>query len=251
MKPKLRIQNSKSRIQQSESRAPGQFERDGFQIVKSFIDQDECARLAAELTPLFQAQLKTAKGKIGGVRNLLYTNVLVSRLAHSQKIISFLEKAAGLQPIPVRAIFFDKNPESNWLVPWHQDLAIAVAGRIETTGFAGWSIKDGVPHVHPPREILEGMLALRLHLDDCRADNGALKVIPGSHRHGKLGAAEISEYAQSNEPVVCELARGGVLLIRPLLLHASLPAKQPSHRRVLHLEYATRELPNGLKWFEN
>jgi ectoine hydroxylase-related dioxygenase (phytanoyl-CoA dioxygenase family) len=83
--------------------------------------------------------------------------------------------------MPVRAIFFDKSSGSNWLVPWHQDLTIAVASKCEAPGFGPWSVKDGIPHVQPPDELLKQMIALRLHLDDCDASNGALRVIPGSH----------------------------------------------------------------------
>jgi ectoine hydroxylase-related dioxygenase (phytanoyl-CoA dioxygenase family) len=145
--------------------------------------------------------------------------------------------------------FFDKTPESNWRVPWHQDLAIAVAERIETPGFTGWSVKDGVTHAHPPQRILENMVTVRLHLDDCNLNNGALKVISNSHLEGKLNAARIAQLTQ-NKIITCEIPKGGALLMRPLLLHSSSPAKNPLHRRVLHIEYAASELPNGLRWFE-
>lgn len=228
-----------------------QFERDGFQSIKTALEPRECDLLAAELTPLFEQHLKAAKNRIGGLRNLLHTKTCVTKVAKSAKLLQLLENAAKSSVFPVRAIFFDKNPEANWLVPWHQDLAIAVAGRVETPGFTGWSIKDGTQHVHPPREILERMVTLRLHLDDCHAGNGALKVIPESHLHGKLGAEDILAWTTRSEPVVCELSKGDALLMRPLLLHASSPAEHPQHRRVLHIEYATQELPNGLKWSGN
>lgn len=239
----------KAEIQRQESIGLNQFERDGFQIFKAVLIHAGCDLFSAELTPLFELQQKTAKNKIGGVRNLLHTNPRVSQLATSAKLVSLLNSVIGLSAFPVRAIFFDKNPEANWLVPWHQDLAIAVAERIETPGFTGWSVKDETLHVHPPREILESMVTVRLHLDDCDASNGALKIFPGTHRHGKLGTAEIPKWTTSGEPVVCELLKGDALLMRPLLLHASAPAEDPRHRRVLHIEYATQELPNGLKWF--
>jgi ectoine hydroxylase-related dioxygenase (phytanoyl-CoA dioxygenase family) len=243
--------SSEFRVQGSESRSFSRFAEEGFQIVRSVVTDNECDLLAAELAPLFEAQQKAAGSKIGGVRNLLGTSRRVAQLAGSEKIISVLKEAVGRRPFPVRAIFFDKNPEANWLVPWHQDLAVAVTERVEAAGFTGWSIKDGVSHVHPPQDVLEGMITLRLHLDDCGVENGALKVIAGSHRLGKLGAAEISDCTKSNQPVICEILKGGVLLMRPLLLHASLPAKKPSHRRVLHIEYATGNLPGGLEWFKN
>ena len=226
------------------------FERDGFQIIRSAVGEKECESLASELTTLFDDQQKSSTSRVAGVRNLLFANKRVSESARSPMLLGLLEKAAAANPFPVRAIFFDKNPGSNWLVPWHQDLAIPLAERIETPGFHAWSIKDGVLHVHPPQLILEGMITLRLHLDDCSRENGALRVVPGSHRFGKFASVQISQMDKSNE-VVCEVAKGGMLMMRPLLLHASLPANNPSHRRVLHIEYATLALPNGLQWLGN
>lgn len=155
----------------------------------------------------------------------------------------------GKKAFAVRAIFFDKTATTNWRVPWHQDLTIAVAKQIETPGFDGWSIKEGVQHVQPPREILESMAAIRLHLDDCGADNGALKVVPGSHTLGRIDAASAAARAQMSA-TICEARKGDALLMRPLLLHSSSPSTNPNHRRVLHIEYATQDLPNGLEWFE-
>ena len=175
----------------------------------------------------------------------------VAKLASSDAIKEILGARSGRGAFPVRALFFDKTPGANWSVAWHQDLSIAVAEKIETTGFGGWSVKEGVTHVQPPREILEGMITLRLHLDDCNADNGALKVIPGSHRHGKLDATETARWTREQPVIMCEVPRGGALLMRPLILHSSSPAKNPSHRRVLHIEYATGALPNGLQWFDS
>lgn len=151
---------------------------------------------------------------------------------------------------PVRALFFDKTPGANWSVAWHQDLSIAVAERIETAGFSGWSIKEGIVHVQPARNILEGMVTMRLHLDNCDAGNGALRVIPESHLRGKLEECEIARWTEDKPAHICEIPRGGVLLMRPLLLHSSAQATNPSHRRVIHIEYASDELPGGLKWFD-
>lgn len=238
-------------IRSAESNGFSQFEHDGFQIIPSLVSTTECDRFAAELTPLFEQQLHVAKNRIGGVRNLLRTSPLVSQFASTPALLSLLQRAAGSVVFPVRSIFFDKNPEANWLVPWHQDLAIAVTEHIETPGFTGWSVKDGTLHVHPPAEILAGMITLRLHLDDCDGDNGALKVIAGSHCTGKIPANEIARWTTAGKQMVCEAKKGDMLLMRPLLLHASSPAGNPRHRRVVHIEYATRKLPNNLEWLDN
>jgi len=243
--------NLEVRIWKSESNGISQPGQDGFQIFKSILAYRECDLLSAELTPLFEQQQKMSKNTTGGLRNLLRTNPQILQFSRSDKLFSIVGQFSGSPAFSVRAIFFDKNPEANWAVPWHQDLAIAVVERIETPGFTGWSFKDGTLHVHPPREILESMVTVRLHLDDCDTNNGALEVLPETHRHGKLGAAEISKWIHGNEPVVCELLKGDAMLMRPLLLHASSQAESPKHRRVLHIEYATQELPNGLKWIDH
>ncbi len=139
----------------------------------------------------------------------------------------------------VRGIYFDKTPEANWLVPWHQDLSIAVKQRLDVSGYGPWSTKEGVPHVQPPAELLEAMVTLRLHLDNCDESNGPLRVIPGSHRMGRLEAADIVKTRSNQKEVICSMQAGDALLMRPLLLHASSEASVPVHRRVIHLEYAT------------
>jgi ectoine hydroxylase-related dioxygenase (phytanoyl-CoA dioxygenase family) len=98
-------------------------------------------------------------------------------------------------------------------------------------------------------QILENMLTVRVHLDDCDESNGPLKVLPGSHRRGRLTEQAIEAAQQAQSPVVCTTSAGGVLLMRPLLLHASSPAGHPGHRRVIHIDYANSPLPNGLEWF--
>ena len=131
-----------------------------------------------------------------------------------------------------------------------KDLSIAVAEKLDAPGFSGWSVKQGVVHVQPPMAVLERMLTVRLHLDDCGADNGPLRVLRGSHAHGRLTDEQIERWKKSGEEVACLVPKGGALLMRPLLLHASAPAEQPCHRRVIHLEYAADPLPHGLRWFE-
>lgn len=228
----------------------GQFERDGFLMLPAFLAGAECDALAAELTEFHVQQQKASPRTRGGLRNVLRVSPRAAAFATSEPILALLSELLGASAFPVRAILFDKTDGANWGVPWHQDVAIAVAERIETPGFGPWSVKDGVVHVQPPPSVLAGMATLRLHLDDCAAENGALRVLPGSHRHGELSNEAISDWTARQLPATCEMPKGGVLVMRPLLLHASSPAKNPSHRRVLHVEYAATDLPNGLKWSE-
>lgn len=214
-------------------------DQDGFQIIPSVLTDSD-----SEVETLRMAL--SSLGVAPGHRNLMRHVPEIAALAGSAKIINLL--GPGL--LPVRSIFFDKTPEANWLVPWHQDLSIAVKRRIDVSGYGPWSTKDGVPHVQPPVEILETMVTIRLHLDDCDESNGALRVIPGSHQLGRLGAADIINARSNQNEVVCSMHAGDALLMRPLLLHASSEASAPAHRRVIHLEYATGSLASGLEWAE-
>ena len=150
----------------------------------------------------------------------------------------------------MRAIFFDKSPGANWLVSWHQDLTLALRARAEVPGFGPWSVKDGIPHVQPPVACLEEMLTVRVHLDDADEDNGALRVLPGTHRLSRLAPVQIQEQRARQSDVLCAAGAGDALLMRPLLLHASGRATSARHRRVLHIEYAAFALPDALRWHE-
>lgn len=211
---------------------------DGFALI-------EPARSPEELEPLERvvAQWDGRYGK----RNLLRDVPEISALARRLQpyVVPWLDDTA----FPVRGLFFDKLPAANWEVGWHQDLSVAVAERRHTPGCTGWSVKQGVVHVQPPVEVLQRMLTLRWHLDDCGVDNGPLRVLRGSHAHGRLDDHAIETWKRKGQEVTCLLRRGGVLLMRPLLLHASSPAKNPGHRRVIHIEYAVGSLPGGLRWY--
>jgi len=182
--------------------------------------------------------------RAGGLRNAWGITAAPLR----ERLDALARELLGKRAWAVRAIVFDKTPDSNWAVPWHQDLSIPLRERHEVDGYRAWSRKEGVWHAQPPRAVLEAMLTLRLHLDDCGADNAPLQVLPGSHAHGVLDAAHGAAWAAAGEPVTCIARAGDVLAMRPLLLHSSSKAAQPARRRVLHVEYAAIELPPPLQW---
>jgi ectoine hydroxylase-related dioxygenase (phytanoyl-CoA dioxygenase family) len=184
----------------------------------------------------------------GGTRHLLELP-LVQDLARSRPVRAIAESVLGPDCFPVRAILFDKTPTANWKVVWHQDLSIAVRERRDVNGFGPWSVKEGVPHVQPPVEILERMLAIRIHLDDCGLENGPVRVIPRSHLVGRLTAPAIDAWRSEHSATDCVVARGGILAFFPLLLHASSISQRPEHRRVIHFEFAASGLPGGLRWY--
>lgn len=212
----------------------------GFELFRSVVPTAEVATLREELAPLVVA------GR-GGVRNLL-DRPPVRRWAADPRLRALVAPALGASAQPVRAILFDKTPDANWKVTWHQDVTIAVRERIDVEGFGPWSLKEDVWHVRPPTWVLDGMLAVRLHLDRCTEDNGPVRVVPASHASGMLREADFDACRTRHGEVICTAEEGDVLLMRPLLLHASSPARVPAHRRVLHIEFAGIELPGMLEW---
>ena len=225
-------------------------ENEGFAVVPRVLSDDEVDRLRAvmeaEHEPL--AARSRRAGRTYGARNLLAVPT-IARLAQAPAVHRLIEPIVGANTIAVRALFFDKTPEANWPVLWHQDLTIAVAARHNLPGWGPWSVKAGITHVEPPPALLAEMLTIRLHLDDCDADNGPLRVIPSSHRNGRLRREEIKAERAATREQTLTAPKGAAILMRPLLLHASSPATNPSHRRVIHIEYAPRDLlPTPLKW---
>ncbi|MGV3615076.1 MAG: phytanoyl-CoA dioxygenase family protein [Fimbriimonas sp.] len=212
--------------------------RDGFVVLPEVLSEEEADALAARLH---------VEGGRGGNRNTA-TDRGVQEIAWSGVALHLARRVLGDAARPVRILFFDKKPDANWAVPYHQDLTIAVRERAEVDGYRPWTVKAGIPHVQPPVDVLEGMLAVRLHLDPCGATNGPLRVIPGTHTRGRLDHAAIEDLTNREREVTVTAPKGAAILMRPLLLHASSPAESPSHRRVLHIEYAAAELPSPLDW---
>jgi ectoine hydroxylase-related dioxygenase (phytanoyl-CoA dioxygenase family) len=171
----------------------------------------------------------------------------VKRLAVDERIKGFATAILGERVYAVRSIYFDKIADANWSLFWHQDNVIAVKDQKEIEGYVAWSQKAGVWQVQPPPEILARVVTVRIHLDVCDRNNGPLRVLPGSHRHGWLDD-ELDHWKHNVAEVVCTVGMGGVVAMCPLTLHASAPAQQVRNRRVIHLEYSSDELPGDLDW---
>ncbi len=219
-----------------------QIAADGFAIVPSVLTSREVEGCIAALDA---ASVRVTRSS--GIRNLVDEVPHLGDLSEHPNVRSLVAELLGPSARLIRSILFDKVPDANWSIRWHQDKTIAVAERRRVSGYGPWSVKAGVVSVQPPTQILEQVLTVRLHLDDCPAENGALQVIPGSHRFGKLSAEEASTLI-GGEIYTCELPAGGALLMKPLLLHASPRSDSPAHRRVVHLDYAACQLDGGLRW---
>ena len=223
---------------------PARLEADGYALAVGALPDDLLAELRDACEPLLAGLTRVQ----GGVREVWARVPLARGLAADPRVRRLVEPALGRSCVAVSATLFDKSGGRNWKVPYHQDVTIRVKERRDVPGFGTWWEKAGVPHVWPPAAVLEGMLAVRLHLDDCGPGNGPLRVLPGTHRGGVLESAAIEGLRVTVSEVTCTASRGDALLMRPLLLHASSPASELARRRVLHIEYAAGELPGGLQW---
>lgn len=207
------------------------FEASGFVLLPDLISHDELPRLRAEVD-----RLLSESDSRGGVRNVLAKSPDLHALAISGPPSRAARALLGPGARPTKLTIFDKTPRANWKVPWHQDLTLSVQERKDVPGFGPWTIKGGVPHVQPPVALLEQVIALRLHLDDTPAENGALRVLPGTHKLGRLSNHRIASLRRETPEVVCAVPAGGGMIMSPLLLHASSVAEVPARRRVLHFE---------------
>ncbi len=222
----------------------------GYCIVPDVIDDSTISRLIDAIAKVETSpEVRTRQNKAFAIRKLLDVVSTAREFASSDSIRRLVEPVLGSEARVVRGVFFDKTPEANWKIIWHQDTTIAVKEKRGVAGYGPWSIKAGVFNVQPPASVLERMLAVRIHLDDTDESNGALRVMPGSHKNGTMEQEEIDRWKQGATPVVCSVKRGWAMLMKPLMLHASSSSINPSHRRVLHLEYASFQLDGGLEWY--
>lgn len=214
-------------------------EASGFTIAELVLSDSQCEHIAASLPGV--------AGGRGGVRNLIDHPTVVQLLLH-ERFGQYLWSVVGRELVAVKATLFDKTPEANWRVQWHQDRVIAVKERIEAPGYGPWTKKAGSLHVEAPAAVLAQMLAVRIHLDECGPDNGPLRVIPGSHHRGKLGERQLAAAVAAGAMTELYVPQGAILLMRPLLVHSSTPARATEHRRVLHIELAPPESISPLQW---
>jgi hypothetical protein len=220
---------------------------DGFAVIPPVFSREQVNSILAALEAAFArdadgSTLRAADGSIYGARNLLQLWPGVAEVWKQPPLTEIMRDTLGDQFGLVRVLYFDKPPEQSWALPWHKDAAIPVKNnRLPSEHFSKPTFKAGVPHVDAPNWLLENMLTLRLHLDDMTDENGPLKVLPGSHR----GASE-------RGPVTIFGQAGDVLLMRPLLSHASNNSLENTtrHRRILHFEFSSvEELPDGFEWY--
>lgn len=209
----------------------------GFAVVEHCCSQAECNAIASDLEAINGA----------GTRCLLDSDWCQS-LSMTLKNRLALTIPEIIPLVAVQCTFFNKSAANNWLVAYHQDRSIPVAPSESSKDCPGWSQKEGMTFIHGPDELLAAMIAIRLHVDDSTSDNGPLRVIPDSHCLGTLLPQQIERLRHSSDDNQLTVGAGGIIAMRPLLLHASSKSRTMANRRVLHFLFGPTELPAGLEW---
>ena len=229
--------------------ASWEINKNGYTIIDSVYTPNEIDRiidLIENVNPDKPTFRQTAD--LFAIRQFLQEVPDVYPFIFNEKLNSIITSVYGSGYFPVKSIYFDKPVSSNWFVAYHQDLTISVKNKVDLPGYGPWTVKHNQFAVQPPLNVLQSNFTIRIHLDDACKDNGALKVIPGSHLKG-IYRPESIDWAIEKEDI-CEVEAGGIMLMSPLLLHASNRTVNNKKRRVIHIEFSNVALTYGLDWSE-
>jgi ectoine hydroxylase-related dioxygenase (phytanoyl-CoA dioxygenase family) len=215
------------------------FEEDGYALLPGVLGDGELSDLARCIEGIDDSGPGTRR--LLGQQWCMEAACSLRRNPHLKDIVQD-------QAVAVQCTYFDKSATHNWLVALHQDLSIPVRARVSDPSCTGWSEKEDTLFVQPPVEVLEQLVAIRVHLDDNTSSNGPLRVVPGSHRQGRLSPEQAQLHRLRQGERECVAPAGSVVALRPLILHASSKAAEPAPRRVLHFVFGPSVLPCGLGW---
>ncbi|MDO3626328.1 phytanoyl-CoA dioxygenase family protein [Mucilaginibacter sp. BT774] len=221
----------------------------GFTVIDNIYTDEEVVDLISIIDQVDKSNQTFRKNAdLFAIRQFLKEVADVKPIIFNGKLEQLIENIFGSGYFVVKSIYFDKPERSNWFVTWHQDLTISVDKKVDLPGYTSWTSKHNQFAVQPPIEILEDNFTIRIHLDDTNEDNGALKVLPGSHLKS-IYRPENIDWSIENE-AVCNVKRGGVMIMRPLLMHASDRTVNEQKRRVMHIEFSRAELSGEISWSE-
>lgn len=224
-------------------------EVNGHAVISDVFCKAELDVIVALIEGAKPAQPEPSQGReLYAIRRLLQTIPALRSLVLIPALMEIVALFGPEGTFLTKSIYFDKPAASNWFVALHQDISISVKERVAAAGFGQWTQKEGIIGVVPPVGILENTLTVRIHLDETDGNNGGLQVVPGSHRWGIVRKETLDRAAL--HVVTPRVPAGGVMLMRPLTLHASRRSALGGRRRVIHLEFCNQALPQNLEWAE-
>ncbi|WP_106914954.1 phytanoyl-CoA dioxygenase family protein [Chryseobacterium aurantiacum] len=221
----------------------------GFSIINDVFSVDEVEKIISVLNGIDTSRENFRKSDdLFAIRQFLKEIPEIKDLIFNDNIQRIITEIFGEKYFVVKSIYFDKPETSNWYVAYHQDLTISVDKKLELPNFGPWTTKQNQFAVQPPLNILENIYTIRIHLDDTDENNGALKVVPKSHSKG-IYRPETIDWSIETEDI-CNVEKGGIMLMKPLTLHGSNRTTNGKKRRVIHIEFSDMELPEVLQWSE-
>lgn len=226
-----------------------ELEENGYSVLSDLYSNIEVSQILECIENAEQDGSSFMKAKdLFAIRQLIKNVPELTELLFNKKLTELLSSLSESEYFLTKAIYFDKPGESNWFVAYHQDLSISVDKKIELENYSNWTFKKGQYGVQPPIEILQDTITIRIHLDKTDKNNGALKVIPKSHLNGII-RTDSKDWDMENE-FVCEIEKGGAMLMKSLILHSSNRTTNGKKRRVIHLEFNNHHLTEPLAWLE-
>jgi ectoine hydroxylase-related dioxygenase (phytanoyl-CoA dioxygenase family) len=221
----------------------------GFSVISDVFSTEEIQKITEVIRNIDTSKETFRKSEdLFAIRQFLKEIPDVKDLIFNENLKTIIEEIFGENYFAVKSIYFDKPEKSNWYVAYHQDLTISVDKKVELENFGPWTTKQNQFAVQPPLDILENIFTIRIHLDDTDEQNGALKVVPNSHAKGIYRPETIDWNVETEN--ICSVEKGGVMIMKPLLLHGSNRTTNGKKRRVIHIEFSDRELPEELNWSE-
>lgn len=234
----MNLQNHKNIIQEK-----------GFTVINTIFSDYEIRRIIEVIQNIDISKETFRKSEdLFAIRQFLKEIPGVQDLIFTENMKKVIREIFGNKYFVVKSIYFDKPETSNWYVAYHQDLTISVNQKMQLEGFGPWTTKQNQFAVQPPLDILKNIYTIRIHLDDTDENNGALKVVPGSHAKGIYRPETIDWTIETEE--ICNVESGGIMIMKPLLLHGSNRTTNGNRRRVIHIEFSDRQLPDKLNWSE-
>ncbi|WP_185681230.1 phytanoyl-CoA dioxygenase family protein [Chryseobacterium sp. 18068] len=234
----MNLQNHKNLIQEN-----------GFTVINNIFSDKEIERISEVIQNIDTSKETFRKSEdLFAIRQFLKEIPDVKDLIFNENIKTIIKEIFGEKYFTVKSIYFDKPEKSNWYVAYHQDLTISVDKKVELENFGPWTTKQNQFAVQPPLDILENIFTIRIHLDETNENNGALKVVPKSHSKGIYRPETIDWNVETEN--ICNVEKGGLMIMKPLLLHGSNRTTNGKKRRVIHIEFSDKELPEVLNWSE-
>jgi ectoine hydroxylase-related dioxygenase (phytanoyl-CoA dioxygenase family) len=225
---------------------------EGFAIIDKVYSENEIEKIIAEIEKIIQIKNENStfrkSSDLFAIRQFHKEVPKTLNYIFNQNLKEIIKSNFGENYFITKSIYFDKPEKSNWFVAYHQDLTISVDRKVEIEKFENWTIKQNQFAVQPPKEILEQNFTIRIHIDKTTKENGALKVLNKSHKNGIIRTENIE--VENETETICEVEKGGIMIMKPLLFHASNKTTNNERRRVIHIEFSNQNLPNGLEWSE-